>query len=202
MLKSIQHKQTSEFLEKLLELNLIPTITRLTRITNTRVTLIDNTFISNKLQCNFDLAILLEDISDHLPSITMLKQTKICDKRSLTFESRNLNEAKIRHIKHLLFQIDWMGKLNSGDCNVYFNKFCKVVSDTMDKIAPHKLIHISAKRRFIEPWMIKGLEKASRTKKKLYKKTLTVNLTEEDVLTYRTHRNIYNKLKQDLMTTY
>ena len=37
-------------------------------------TLVDKKFISDKLQCNFDSAILLEDISDHLPSITLLKQ--------------------------------------------------------------------------------------------------------------------------------
>ena len=70
----------------------------------------------------------------------MLKQTKLYDKRPLAFESRNLNEVKIRHIKHLLFQINWMGELNSGDCNADFNKFCKVVSDTMVKVAPHKQI--------------------------------------------------------------
>ena len=118
------------------------------------------------------------------------------------FESRNLNEVKIYDIKHLLFQIDWMSELNSGDCNVNFNKFYKVVSDTMDKVVPHKLLHILAKRRFVEPWMTKGLEEASRTKKKLYKKTLTANSTEGDIRNNKTHRNIYNKLKRELMTTY
>ena len=50
LLKSIQHKQTAEFLESNLDLNLIPTIMRPTIITNTSTTLIDNTFFSDKLQ--------------------------------------------------------------------------------------------------------------------------------------------------------
>ena len=50
LLKIIKHKQTAEFLESILDLNLIPTIMRPTRITNMSATLIDNMFISDKLQ--------------------------------------------------------------------------------------------------------------------------------------------------------
>ena len=56
LLNSIHHRPTNNFLETVLDLNLIPTIMRPTRITNTSATLIDNTFLSGQLQRNFDSA--------------------------------------------------------------------------------------------------------------------------------------------------
>ena len=94
LLKSAHSNQTKDFLENFLEKNIVPTITRPTRITNTSATLIDNTFISEELQKNFASTILVEDISDHLPSLTLLRQTKLCDKKPLEFESRNLTDDK------------------------------------------------------------------------------------------------------------
>ena len=93
LLKSTHHNPTKDFLENFLEKNMVPTITRPTRITNTGATLIDNTFISEELQKNFASTILVEDISDHIPSLTLLRQTK------LEFESRNLTDEKIVQIK-------------------------------------------------------------------------------------------------------
>ena len=138
------------------------------------------------------LLILIEDISDHQPSLILLRQTKLYDKKPPEFESRNLNDVKIKRIKTLLLQVNWLSELNSGDCNKDFNRFCNVVSETMDKVAPC----------FVELWMTKGLEEVSRTKKRLYKKTLTPTVTRDDIEKYKTHRNIYNKLKHELRVNY
>ena len=98
------------------------------RITNTTATLIDNVFISGVLQHNFDSLILLEDISDHLPTVVLMKQTKMRDKTSLNFETRSLNESKLSHIKDNLKSKDWNGVLRSSDCNENFDTFCNVLS--------------------------------------------------------------------------
>ena len=50
--------------------------------------------------------------------------------------------------------------------------------------------------------MMKGLEKASNTKLKLYKVILKPDHTEEDVVKYRAHRNIYNALKRSAKLNY
>ena len=55
-------------------------------------------------------------MSDHLPSLILLKQTKIRDKIPITFESHQLNDDKIALIKEKLFEVDWNGELNSNDC--------------------------------------------------------------------------------------
>ena len=99
LLKSHEHNRTQQFLDTLLNNDLIPTITRPTRITKTSATLIDNVFISKMLQQSFDSMILIEEISDHLPSLVLMKQTKLRNKDPLQFKSRKLTADKIKRIK-------------------------------------------------------------------------------------------------------
>ena len=55
----------------MLENNLLPTITHPTQITQSSATLIDNIFVSENLHRFFESAILLKDISDHLPIVAL-----------------------------------------------------------------------------------------------------------------------------------
>ena len=57
--------------------------------------LIDNIFVSKRLHRYFEPAVLLSDISDHLPILTLLKQTKLLDKKPLEFKGRNLTVPRI-----------------------------------------------------------------------------------------------------------
>ena len=50
--------------------------------------------------------------------------------------------------------------------------------------------------------MSRGLEKSSRTKEKLYKKTLMKNRTEVDITNYKNYRNLYNKTKRNMKIEY
>ena len=80
LLKGLHHSPTHEFIKLMSELNLLPTITRLTRITHHSATLIDNIYVSEQLHRSFESAILIDDMSDHLLTIAMLKQTKVLNK--------------------------------------------------------------------------------------------------------------------------
>ena len=82
--------------------------------------------------------LLVEDISDHLLALVLLKQCKITDKIPLKFQSHKLNDNKIAEINHNLFNVEWDGNLNSDDCDTNFNRFCEIVNAEMDKIAPLK----------------------------------------------------------------
>ena len=85
LLKSENHTSTRKFLDTILSNGLWPTITR---ITQASATLIDNIYISRKLQYQFDSLILLEDMSDHLPAVALLRQTKVSDKSPIEYKSR------------------------------------------------------------------------------------------------------------------
>ena len=185
LLKCHLHEPTRAFLDNLVEKGVFPTITHPTRIMQTSATLIDNTFVSRKLHRSFDSGILLSDISDHLPSLVLLKQTKLLNKEPLEFTSRNLNEQKLILINEKLHDIDWNGNLTSSDVNLNFNYLSNSIDRVMDEIAPRHIVKISAKRRFVEPWMTTSLEQSANKKNLLYKKMLQDNSTPADIKTIK-----------------
>ena len=87
LLRGKQHAQTHKFIEDLSRLDILPTITRPSRITLHSATLIDNIYVSKQLHRSFKSAILMSDISDHLPILAMLKQTKVLNKDPLSFKA-------------------------------------------------------------------------------------------------------------------
>ena len=153
LLKSGIHKQTQLFLADLLEKNIYPTITRPTRICQNTATLIDNAFVSKNLHTYFESLIILDYISDHLPRLVMLKQTKLLDNKPIIFESRKLNENTIMLIKQKLFCIDWTKLLNARNCSNNFNLFSSKLNEIIDFVSPLIKVKISAKRKYLEPWM-------------------------------------------------
>ena len=202
LLKLNTHRHTQHFYKIMLENNLLPTITQPTQITQSSANLIDNIFVSENLHRFSKSAILLEDISGHLPTIALLKQTRMTIKAPLTFESRNLSQSKLRQINHDLHQKDWISKLDSSDANDNFDTLMLNIHSVMDKYSPVKCIRISAKRQHVEPWMTKGLKTSFKKKKLLYRESLKVNATEQERLKYTQYRNRLNILKRIIKQNY
>ena len=195
LIKSSEHKLIQQFLDDLLNNDIFPTITRPTQVTHATATLIDNIFVSKVLHQDFKSAVLLNDMSDHMPLLAMLKQTKVTDKTNLELKSRNLNDTKIGIIRDELFTVDWIGELNNKSSSENFTKFCSIVKSIMDKVSPERTIIISHKHIYVEPWMTHGIELASRKKLELYKKSISKNGSMVDAEKYRKYRNELNKLK-------
>ena len=101
----------------MLDCNMLPTITHPNRITKNSATLIDSIFISEFLQRSFDSCLLINDMSDHLRTLVLFKQTHVTDNSPLVFKSRKLNKTKISTIKTELRNTDWNGLLNSESYN-------------------------------------------------------------------------------------
>ena len=196
LLKCEIHKGTHDFLDLMLQHQLYPSITRPSRVTQMTATLIDNIFISEKFHQSFDSAVILTDISDHLPLLCLVKQTKLLDKSPLEFDSRLLNDNKLCEIKQKLYNVDWVRLLNSESCDENFNKCNAKINEVMDQIAPLKTVRISAKGRYKEPWMSKCIEISSRKNSEFYKATLKEGCMNEMHERYINYRNCYNKLKR------
>ena len=146
LLNSKPHKPTQKFMETMDGLLLYPAITRPTRITQNSATLIDNIYVSDLLHRSFESSIIIDDMSDHLPILTMLKQTKLHDPEPITFNSRCLDEQKLKQVNADLMTVDWIGILNGTTCDEKFNQFSEKVDQILDKIAPVKEVRISAQR--------------------------------------------------------
>ena len=69
LLKHDVHPKTQDFIELNLDMNLLPVITKPTRVSSTSATLIDNIFVSNKLQHCIKSGVIVTDLSDHFPCI-------------------------------------------------------------------------------------------------------------------------------------
>ena len=75
-LKSLQHGSTNDFIHGNLDMGLVPTITKPTRIT----TLIDNIIVSENLCSNYSSNILINNMSDHMPKVCVLESLKMAKK--------------------------------------------------------------------------------------------------------------------------
>ena len=179
LLNSVIHPPTHKFIETLGELKLYPTIYHPTRITHHSARLIINIFVTKTLHRNFESTILIDDISDHLRTIAMLKQTRLMNQELIEFKSRCLSEIKLKQVNHKLIRVDWKGVLTGTMNNEKFNQFSDWIEQALDEITPIKHVRISAKRWFVEPSMIRGLEVASQKKLKLYKKLYQIPVWEQ-----------------------
>ena len=198
LLKSHIHSQTQTFLENTLNANLIPTIMRPTRITKSSSTLIDNIYISNQLNYKFDSCILLSDISDHMPTFTIIWQNKSKKIGPVEFKTCNLKENKTKQLVAEQEKINWSDRIQfnvpqSG--RDQYNKFNAIIVNSTDIVAPEHTVHISAKNRFAEPWVTQGLIKTSKEKLGLYKLHLSTDVADEVHRKYISYRNKIQQIK-------
>ena len=107
LLKSSYHAPTENFLNANLSLNLVLTITRPTCITKSTATLIDNIFISQSWLEKYNSGILLNDMSNHLPSIVSIKNLKLSKWVPVQITARDTQTKNINALKNSLKKINW-----------------------------------------------------------------------------------------------
>ena len=196
LLQCHQHSQTNEFLELNLKKNLLPSISKPTRITNKTATLIDNIMLSTKLQYQMESQIIINDMSDHLPCLVTLKNQNKCIKGGKTIISRNLNDKTIAKIKDDIGSIDWPQLLTDDSVDNNFNIFHQKLMDTIEHHAPETEKRISARNIIRDPWITRGLLNSLKKQQRLYKHLLEVKSVEAK-RKYTNYRNLLKKLIRD-----
>ena len=86
-LKADKHQATNDFIQGNLDFGLIPTVTRPTRIMNMSATLIDNIIVSQNLCGAYTSNILINDTSDHLPTVCVLSSLISIKKEPIVIKS-------------------------------------------------------------------------------------------------------------------
>ena len=188
LLKTHLHPQTNEFLEINLKRNLLPTISKPTRITTKSTTLIDNIFLSTRLQNNMEPNIIINDMSDHLPCLVVIKNQRKCMKESKIITFRPLTDTNLDKINAELANMNWDKELISDTVEEDFNKFHNKLCAIIDTYAPEKKRTISAKKAVQDPWITKGILTSLNKQKKLYSQMLEIK-TETSRNKYKTYRN-------------
>ena len=194
-LKIDRHENTGKFLELNLSMNILPTIYKPTRVTHSTATLIDNIYISGSLKQNSKSCILLSDLSDHFPCLTMVGTNTPEERNPLIFKTRSIKDETIEEIKHHLQNKSW-DSLNESTTNDGYNLILEEITSCLDKYAPEKTIVIPYNKIIKEPWMTAALIKSSLEKDKLYKKAIGYDKNHPKYLTYVAYRNRYNSVKR------
>ena len=106
-LKADKHQATNDFVQSILDFGLIPTVTIPTRITNTSATLIDNIIVNQKLCGPYTSSILINDTSDHLPTICLLDSLILAKKELTIIKSRDTRLRNLASLKRQIQEHDW-----------------------------------------------------------------------------------------------
>ena len=201
LLKYSKHRPTCDFISVNENMNLILSITRPTRITNSSATLIDNIFVHSDFVRSLRSKILINDISDHLLSCIVIENINIGSKEKKTIITRKLNENKLKLIKKELQNVNWDNYISINcnkpdDVNCLFENVHAKICESINKHAPLKEETVNVGKLRQEPWMTSGLKRSSQKLKKLYKSYLKSSSTTDACETYVLYRNCLNKVKR------
>jgi hypothetical protein len=171
LLSTANHAPTDDFFENLTAHYFLPLILQPTRITPTSSTLIDNIF-TNSVDHIIESAIIMVDISDHLPIITWILNKPYQNRKVVGVEMvREVNHLTTDHFKDLLMNTDWSPTHElclQNDANSAYDSFTKTIVHNYNLAFPLRPKQISKRNSFLHPWMTKGLLRAIRRKEKLY----------------------------------
>ena len=199
LLKSHLNTTTNDFLEINLDRELLPCISKPTRITNKSASLIDNILISRGLQRDFDSFIITEDISDHFACLSVIKDQNKSIKGPRFIKTRKLDDSKINDIIKKLQEFDWMDILSPLDTNDGFELFHSSLLSTIDLVGPEIEVKIRRNQTAKDPWITKGILTSIRRQKKLYLEQLHDTKKTEK---YKTYRNSLQKILRKAKTDY
>ena len=173
------HSQTSDLIDLMYSYSLVPLINRPTRITNNSATLIDNIFSNNLHDLHKSTqAILVTDISDHLPIIHINWNFKDCNE-DLSIIRRSNTKKNREEFKQAMNNINWTELYSMSDTQSAFSYFHNVIKGLHDKHFPKKQIKLRHNCR--KPWLTTGLKNAIKTKNKLHKKSLMIRCCHNQI---------------------
>ena len=217
LLKQRTHHPTKLFVDKLLDSNMVPSITKPTRITKSSATLIDNIFIPLELAAVSASHIIIEDMSDHLPVLLVLNGVNIGKPCEHVVESRDLRQKSIDTLKADVRDVDWnvflsdvMPRNDVSDIvipqnvavNELLDKFHNKLQTILDKNVPIRKRFLKEKKFRREPWLTNGLSLSMAKSKRLYKTSIMNGASESVISKYTTYRNCLNKVKRLAKTDY
>ena len=136
LLKAHLHTHTNTFLEKNLELDLVPCISKPTRVTRKTATLIDNILLSQKLQHEANPKIIIDDISDHFPILVLLPNQKKAKKEPKIVKVRKLDATTLEKIRQGIDSKNWSNELGQLTADESFNLFHDHLCEQINSNAP------------------------------------------------------------------
>ena len=190
------HKPTKMFIESNLDNNMLPTITRPTKITKTSAILIDNLFISQHLQTNYKGGVLLDDTSDHMPCYLILPDATDYKRTLKEVQHRNFSDKNKRNICEIIKSVDWKTRLQTLDTNSAFDDFHYYLTQAIDSIAPITTKKINPKKQPRAKWITTGILNSINRNQLLYKESIKTDATLDIKRKYSNHNKLIKKVQR------
>ena len=201
-LKSHVHVPTNEFLEEILNVGLLPTISRPTRITKNTATLIDNILIDHKHGEQFESYVVIDDTSDHLPCLTIVKNVLMNKHTKIKIESRDTRDKNLKLLKARLRDTDWDKLLDTENVNEMTKNFHAKLCEEIERFCPKTVRNINYSKLRREPWIMTGILKCIKKAKTLYKETLVDKCTEGAIMKYKRYNCMLQRVKRQAKRSY
>ena len=119
----------------------MPLITKPTRVTKSTATLIDNIFTNNANKTGHQSGILLNDISDHLPSFTITEhEMKNCPviPNSVSYTTRKIGIKSLQLFANKIKRCDWQSTLSNYNPTESYESFFKEFFEIYNYFFPLK----------------------------------------------------------------
>ena len=177
LLQNETNNNIKNYSDMLFSLGCLPLIKFPTRISNTS-TLIDHIYTNNILHKN-TTHILINDLSDHLPVLTLLHTTKNTPKNVCTIhihDTKNFNSEKfLNDLEEALKNLS----CEEGSIDNHFNNFISKFENVLNTHAPMRRQTKKEKIIMQKQWLTKGIIISSKIKNKLFQ--LSLNGKPEDI---------------------
>ena len=190
-LKAERHHATTEFIQNNLDFGLIPTITRPTRITNCSATLIDNIIVSQNLCGAYTSNILINDTSDHLPTVCVFSSLFTIKKEPVVIKSRDTRLRNLLALRRQIEDYDWEPMLKDPSLNKNMELVHEQLTGIIDQCTPYIERKVNHKQIRKEPWLTASIKISIDKNKKLYSKMLKGKCT----------KSVYKDYNNQLRTT-
>ena len=179
---------------------LIPVINRPTRVTRTSATAIDHILTNTVLNGEIQSGIIKTDISDHMPVFSLMETKGDNRYDKTTIIKCKIKITTINNFKSLLRNFNWGDVIKNISPNESYNIFIERFSQIYEEAFPEMKTEVKNKT-LLSPWVTKGLIKSSKRKQGLYEKFLKKR-TFQNEQTYKTYKNLYEKIKKNSMELY
>ena len=189
ILDSENNLQTSNFIELMYSNSLFPLISKPTRVTQNKGSLIDNIFCNDLSSTEKYNGILCTEVSDHYPVFSINYKVEI--RNDHYYKARVYSSKNIKKFTSRLNEFDWKRILDMTDAKKAFSQFYDGFCRMYEESFPLKTFKSKYQNKL--KWLTEGLKKSIRIKNKLFIKYRRYP-TEENLVYYKTYKRHLSKL--------
>ena len=199
LLKYHCHQQTERYLDMIYSFNLLPVITKPTRITSHTATLIDHIYTNTINRLTSGIATV--DISDHLP-VFCLVDTPLKKQTKQNMYFRDYSKFNTESYLLDIYSIDWNAIADQcNDLHEVTARTIDAIELIVEKHAPKIKLSRNQQRLLKKPWLTRGIVKSINSKHAMYKTHFLSN-DPAKIAKYKKYSNKINQLKNISKKTY